>query len=137
MDSPICDTVIRYKSEEIWVRNTIFDPYFLCHLFPLVLYLTYCVSLQKFVGYDINGVSTTEQPPTKKCKFNNLELEKQIEIQNNEFFAVYDKIEEFRKRGGDCWAILEANNQFIPESDADVRFKWAIKPIERLFFLIF
>ena len=103
----------------------------------LLLYLTHCVLLEILSGYDINGISIVEHPPTKNCKLNNLELEKQIEFQNKEFFAVYDKIEEFIKRGGDCWAILEANNQFIPESDADVRFKWAIKPIERLFFLTF
>ena len=71
----------------------------------------------------MNGASTAEQPPTKRCKFNNLELEKQIEIQNNEFFAVYDKLKTFKEGSGVCRAILEANNQFVPNCYAEVRFE--------------
>ncbi|XP_055303145.1 poly [ADP-ribose] polymerase-like [Sitodiplosis mosellana] len=71
------------------------------------------------LGYDENGISIGEQPPAKKCKIINAALEKEIEIQSDELFKIYDKLKGFNERDGDCLAILKANNQYAPDNYAE------------------
>ena len=82
-----------------------------------------CIVSHDKLGYDVNGISTVEQPPRKKSKVINAILEKQIEIQNNEYFTIYDKLKGFNERSGDCQSILKSNNQFVPGDFAEVRFQ--------------
>lgn len=98
-------------------------PNFQFGVFCITLSVSHAFMAKISLGYDVNGVSSVEQPPRKKFKVINAILERQIQIQNHEFFAVYDKLKGFADRSGDCQAILKSNNQFVPEHFAEVSFE--------------
>lgn len=80
---------------------------------------------KNYVSLDLGDGETEDGPAAKKTTIVDSTLEKQIEVQTNEFFTIYDQLKSFNS-GDNFLDLLSANNQFVPESFSDVRAHYPV-----------